>query len=130
MTEFVRMCCGQCGIEFDVPQHFYRECRERGEKKTWYCPNGHPRVYGESDSDRLQRRLDRAIQEQARLDQELREAEERAEKAERREARLKKRIHAGVCPCCSRTFTNLARHMKTKHPEQLGKNIVKLKETA
>ena len=23
----------------------------------------------------------------------------------------------GVCPCCTRTFPNLAAHMKTKHPD-------------
>ena len=28
-----------------------------------------------------------------------------------------KRIHKGVCPCCNRSFTNLKRHMETKHPE-------------
>lgn len=31
--------------------------------------------------------------------------------------RLKNRIAAGVCPCCQRTFQNLARHMKCKHPK-------------
>jgi len=30
--------------------------------------------------------------------------------------RVKRRINGGVCTCCNRTFTNLARHMKTKHP--------------
>jgi hypothetical protein len=27
------------------------------------------------------------------------------------------RIGNGVCPCCNRSFTNLRRHMTTKHPE-------------
>ena len=27
------------------------------------------------------------------------------------------RIKNGVCPCCKRHFTNLERHMHTKHPE-------------
>jgi len=31
--------------------------------------------------------------------------------------RLKKRIACGVCPCCKRTFTNLARHISGQHPE-------------
>lgn len=31
--------------------------------------------------------------------------------------RIKKRIAAGVCPCCNRTFQNLARHMENKHKE-------------
>jgi hypothetical protein len=27
-----------------------------------------------------------------------------------------------VCPCCQRSFQNLSRHMKTKHPEYPGEN--------
>ncbi len=30
--------------------------------------------------------------------------------------RTRKRVGSGVCPCCSRTFQQLARHMKAKHP--------------
>lgn len=30
--------------------------------------------------------------------------------------RIKNRIANGVCPCCQRTFKNLARHMKGQHP--------------
>jgi|GEM_PF-2697621 len=40
----------------------------------------------------------------------LNEAETKARRAERR-------IHAGVCPHCNRTFVQLARHMKTKHQD-------------
>jgi hypothetical protein len=29
---------------------------------------------------------------------------------------MRKRIQSGVCPCCNRTFENLGRHMKSKHP--------------
>lgn len=31
--------------------------------------------------------------------------------------RLATRANHGVCPCCKRTFSQLARHMKTKHPD-------------
>ena len=30
---------------------------------------------------------------------------------------VKARVAHGVCPCCNRTFKQLARHMKTKHPD-------------
>jgi hypothetical protein len=30
--------------------------------------------------------------------------------------RIRNRIAAGVCPCCTRTFKNVARHIKDKHP--------------
>ena len=29
----------------------------------------------------------------------------------------RKRSVAGACPCCNRTFQQLARHMKSKHPD-------------
>lgn len=31
--------------------------------------------------------------------------------------RLKNRIAAGVCPCCNRSFQNVARHMAGQHPD-------------
>ncbi len=31
--------------------------------------------------------------------------------------KVKKRAANGVCPCCNRTFSDLARHMKAKHPD-------------
>ena len=121
MTEMTPMQCGECGIEFHVPETWRAEKKQTG--RGWYCPNGHSRVYKESDVDAMRRERDKAVQEQARL------AEEVAVK-EKEVARLKKRSSAGVCPCCTRTFTNMARHMKTKHPELLASNVVKLKSKA
>jgi hypothetical protein len=31
--------------------------------------------------------------------------------------RLRNRAKAGVCPCCKRTVSQLARHMASKHPD-------------
>lgn len=31
--------------------------------------------------------------------------------------KTKNRIGKGVCPCCNRTFVELARHIATKHPD-------------
>ena len=39
----------------------------------------------------------------------------RAQKAAK--TKLIKRIKNGICPCCNRTFKQLAAHMKNKHPE-------------
>lgn len=118
-----KMACGKCGIEFAVPDHFYREQLKDGPNGGWYCPNGHSRVFGESEGDKLRRERDRLKQEAARLEDEKREAIARAERAEKTTKRLQKRASAGVCPCCNRTFQNMARHMKTKHP-----NIVPLEQ--
>jgi hypothetical protein len=45
--------------------------------------------------------------------------------------RLKQRVAAGVCPCCNRTFTNLAEHMAGQHAEfQLEAGLHKKQLTA
>jgi chromosome segregation ATPase len=112
------MACGECGIEFDVPDHFYRERKETGG--DWYCPNGHIRVFRESDVEKLRRERDRLQQRIACVEDEKRAAEKQV-------ARLKKRASSGTCPCCQRTFANMSRHMKHKHPEFVADNVVKLK---
>jgi hypothetical protein len=117
------LLCGKCGITFAVPSHFYRECREEGPNKTWYCPNGHPRVFAESETDKVRRERDRLAQRVAEKDdeikrqREMREAAERSASAARGQVtRIRNRVAKGVCPCCNRTFENLSRHMATKHP--------------
>lgn len=119
------MCCGECGIEFHVPDHFYAERKKTGH--GWYCPNGHSRAFKESDADKFRRERDRAVQEQARLAEENAEKDRQLAKKEGEIKRFKKRASAGTCPCCSRTFSNMTRHMQTKHPELVAENVVKLK---
>lgn len=34
--------------------------------------------------------------------------------------RTRNRIAAGVCPCCNRTFQNLADHMRTLHADYVA----------
>lgn len=38
----------------------------------------------------------------------------------KKKEQLETRAANGVCPCCHRTFKQLARHMKTKHPDFPG----------
>lgn len=45
----------------------------------------------------------------------------RLAEAAREAERLRRRTAAGVCPCCNRSFVQLARHMKTKHPDHVEK---------
>lgn len=112
--------CINCAVRFGVPEGF--TANRRRDKRTFWCPNGHPMSYTQSEADLLRRERDRLKQEQARLhDVARRHAEERD--AARRQAsaargqvtRLKNRAAAGLCPCCNRSFQNLQRHMTTKH---------------
>jgi hypothetical protein len=120
ITGMTLMCCGECGIAFAIPDNFYTERRESRPLLQWFCPNGHPRVFKESEADRLRRERDR-------LTQQLAEKNDAIAERDRKLKRLAKRAAAGTCPCCQRTFSNMTRHMKTKHPEMVAENVVKLK---
>lgn len=132
MSEFVLINCGKCGIEFQVPEHWHRVRKETGDE--FYCPNGHCRVYRESDLDKMRRERDRLAQQIAQRDDEIKRQRELREAAERREVaqkavatKLRKRASAGVCPCCNRTFLALQRHMQSKHPAFIAENVVPLR---
>ena len=111
--------CGECGIHFGMPEWYVKA--RKSDHRTWYCPNGHGRAYrGESDADKVQRLSGQLDQERTRRQQaEERELHERRLRrgTETKIRNLKARVKAGVCPCCNRTFKQLARHMTTKHPE-------------
>lgn len=109
------MTCGNCGVEFAMPETMRAEKERDGG--SWYCPNGHNRVYKETEATKY-KRLFEAEQERARKRQEELFAEQREhEKTQRKVKKLARRVSAGVCPCCKRTFSQLARHMKAKHSD-------------
>lgn len=107
--------CGECGVWFGLTEFMLDKRRKDG--KSFYCPNGHSRAFRETEAMRLQRQLDDERQRR-RAAQDLLHAEERSHTATRGHlTRQKKRAANGVCPCCNRTFKQLAAHMKNKHPE-------------
>lgn len=94
--------------------------RDEGENDlVIHCPLGHGYVLGgrEGRAERLEKQLaaERARHDQTRAERDQHERSLRAERGAK--TKLKKRLAGGVCPCCQRTFENLGRHMKTKHPE-------------
>lgn len=113
-VQMTDMECGNCGIVFSVPETWRAEKQRNGG--SWYCPNGCCRVYRESDADKTKRLLEEERKRHANTLARLNEAQAAEEKAAKEIKRMKKRAAAGVCPCCNRTFQQLARHMKTKHP--------------
>lgn len=91
----------------------------RKSHKSFYCTYcGNTNHYpGKSKSEKLQAQLNatRDQLETVRQQRDQTEYRRRAEKAAK--TRLKNRIGKGVCPCCNRTFQNLAAHMANKHPD-------------
>jgi hypothetical protein len=119
--------CYTCKCEVWVPDALWAACmHSRGVNGISYsCAYGHQQFLcvGESDETKLRRERDRLTQRLAEKDDEIRRQHERTEAAERRGAaargqvtKIKNRVGHGVCPCCNRTFENLARHMGAQHP--------------
>lgn len=107
--------CASCGIIFGLGAVFMQ--KRRNDHKGFYCPNGHSLSYSqESEAERLRRQLKSAEGRATswRDQAETAEARRRGEKAAK--TRLKNRIANGVCPCCHRSFTELAQHMAGQHP--------------
>jgi len=89
---------------------------ERG-RQQFYCPNGHGQHYtGKTDAAKLAEAQEANLSLRQRLDQ----AEADAARKGKELASLKKRVNAGLCPQCHRHFANLARHVASKHPSELG----------
>lgn len=105
----------------------------RQNNSTFYCVHGHQRHYpaGPTAEDKLREQLDSERRARQRADQQIafeaqlrRQETERAERERNRAngykghaTRMTKRAKAGVCPCCNRTFKQLAAHMANKHPQ-------------
>lgn len=118
-TEFVIEECCNCGVPFAMTDT-HKKAR-LADKETFYCPNGHPQHYlGKTHDQQLkdaERKAANALEE-ARITAARAEQLAQALTDARRETkRLERRATAGACPCCDRTFVQLARHIKTKHPE-------------
>lgn len=124
-VELTTINCGCCGGTYAINETY----REKAYKasSSWTCPYckvgwGYAAKNGETEQ--LKKKL-------ADLEKQNKSITERAEYLQKegdhfRKSRdaikgqltqVKKRIHAGVCPCCNRSFLNLVRHMQIKHAE-------------
>lgn len=118
-TDLRVMTCPMCGITYAIPARLQDQAYERGGGRIqWFCPNGHQLGYhGESEADRQRKRAERAS-ECAQAERDLREHTEQRLRAQKgATTKAKKRHAAALCPCCNRTFQQLARHMATQHPD-------------
>lgn len=115
--------CANCGMPFGITESFQH--RRMDDHQGFMCPNGHSNVYnGKTEAEKLKEQLDRSTDREKSLSSVIERQREtlkdkdyviRATRAAK--TRLKNRIAAGVCPCCNRTFENLAKHMAGKHPD-------------
>lgn len=111
-----------CGTVHAVPKelHDYQmRCHHDGKNvPDIYCPLGHVYVPAGKPKWRSEReRAEAAELDAANAREDARIALARVGELEAEATRQRKRSAAGVCPCCNRSFVQLARHMKAKHPE-------------
>jgi hypothetical protein len=120
-----------CGIVYGIPKHFADALRRKGGH--YWCPNGHQLSWDETDLDREKKRREAAERRAKNYEQQADWERDRAER-ERRTAialrghltRIRNRIAAGVCPVpgCRRSgFTQIMRHLASKHPDWLAEHV-------
>lgn len=121
LTLVEETCCN-CYTHFAMDQALNKKLRTNGG--TFYCPNGHGQHYTETEVQKLTKQLENAKKREAWAEQSYQReyqahGETKKEKAnvKRQLTNTRKRIANGVCPCCHRTFVNIARHMTSKHPD-------------
>ena len=126
-TEFLTTTCCNCGCVVALTREIMQA--RRRDHATFYCPNGHPLSFtGEPTEEQLRKRLNDSLTREstAKIEAEYqrKRANEEALKREAAENKLR-RVKNGVCPCCKRSFSNLGRHMKGKHPDFAEPNMGK-----
>lgn len=121
-TLVVEECCN-CHIAFAVPRDFYDQCVNAGPVKTFYCPLGHAQHYTKSEVTRLRDEFEAEHRRRVWAETNARAVRDQLQAAERSKSALKgqltktrRRIGNGVCPCCTRHFANVERHIKGQHP--------------
>lgn len=123
-AELTAINCGCCGGIYAISERYRQKMHEEG--KCWTCPycKASWGYSGNSDNQRLRKELEEAKRREqwakddaAWQKNQKATVEKRLSAAKGQATKLRKRISAGVCPCCHRTFKQLAAHMTHKHPE-------------
>lgn len=117
LLELVEIRCCDCTMLFAVPQDFKQIRLYDG--RSFYCPAGHSQFFTKRTDE-----LEELKRQNQQLNNRVAWAETEAETAKRQKTALKgqltktrNRLANGVCPCCHRTFKQLASHMQNKHPD-------------
>lgn len=112
----VKVECPNCAGVYAITERFKDNKRKSGG--GWQCPYCNQEVgYWESENSKLQKALDEKQRALVASKCETLAERQAREAVEQKLSNLSRRVRCGVCPCCNRSFQNLKRHMKTKHPE-------------
>lgn len=111
-----------CGIRHAVPselRNYQLRAFNDGKSVTGiYCPLGHAHIpSGKTEAERLRKELADEREWRGRMAAQRDQAEASARAYKGAATKARKRSAAAVCPCCSRSFVQLRRHMASKHPD-------------
>lgn len=114
-----------CGMTYAIPKDLYDHMLHKRNNNLrqpdTYCPLGHTWVIsGKSELDIEREKAKRLERSLANREEDL-----RAERASHIATKgvltkTRKRAAKGVCQHCHRSFVNMARHVATKHPNELS----------
>jgi uncharacterized coiled-coil DUF342 family protein len=116
-------CC-QCGEPMWMTQSTYETYKRNNQ--IFHCVHGHQQHWpkGKTEAQKLREQLDAERIARQRAEQRVAERADEAKAAWRtataykgQATRLRNRAKAGVCPCCNRTFKQLAARMASQHPQ-------------
>lgn len=130
-TNFVLETCINCGVSFAFTRDFYD--KRRDDHEMFFCPNGHQQYYsGESDKEKLRKQLEASEKKAEYLMSRANDNLERYLSEKRSKAvhkahytMLKKKIKKGQCPCCDKSFPDVAGHIQSVHPDYNKKMKIK-----
>jgi hypothetical protein len=122
-TDLTTINCGKCAGVYAISEKY--RLQKYNEGGFWHCPYCEVSWgYGEGENTRLRRQAEAAKQREQWANGRADDWRKRAEHEERRAraargqvTKIKKRVGNGVCPCCTRSFANLQRHMSAQHPD-------------
>jgi len=112
--------CYTCGARFGIGSDLYKRVVTDAVGSI-FCPTcGNKTCWRESDDQKrikeLQKKLEWEAAEVARQKDARDVAEASLQATKGAVTRMKRRVAAGTCPCCKRTFKQLSAHMADKHP--------------
>lgn len=120
-TALVRLTCCKCGVQFGMIEPVYE--RRVADGAGFHCTSGHLQFFTEPTEKKLRRQVENLQKRLEWADQEKAQQRNRADHEERRArslkghaTRLRKRVAEGKCPCCSKTFADMAAHIAEQHP--------------
>ena len=124
-TKLKTIHCGKCGGTYAIDARYHQTKRTEGG--FWHCPYCACKWGFSAEASELAKLTRRLEYQEAETERERawrRNEQDRHAYTQRRLAatqgvvtRTKNRVSKGVCPCCNRHFTNLQRHMASKHPD-------------